>query len=127
MHVMPVDPPTVPAPVGGYHNGLHVDGAARWLYISGQIPVTASGDVPDNFTGQCTLVWQHIAATLTAARMDMANLVKVTTYLSDRRYAGTNSAVRSEFLAGHRPALTVVIAEIYDPAWLLEIEAIAAG
>lgn len=35
--------------------------------------------------------------------------------------------VRNEVLGGHHPALTVVIAEIFDPRWLLEIEAVAAG
>jgi hypothetical protein len=29
-------------------------------------------------------------------------------------------------LGDHRPALTVIIADIYDSQWLLEIEAIAA-
>jgi len=29
-------------------------------------------------------------------------------------------------LAGLTPALTIIIAGIYDPAWLLEIEVIAA-
>jgi 2-iminobutanoate/2-iminopropanoate deaminase len=127
MHLMPVNPASVPAPEGGYHNGLLVDGATRWLHISGQIPVTPDGRVPEGFADQCTLVWEHVTATLAAARMQVSNLVKVTTYLSDRRYAQTNSGIRSEFLAGHRPALTVVVAEIFDPAWLLEIEAVAAA
>jgi hypothetical protein len=30
-------------------------------------------------------------------------------------------------LGGHSPALTVIIADIFDSAWLLEIEAIAAA
>jgi 2-iminobutanoate/2-iminopropanoate deaminase len=121
------DPASVPAAVGGYTNALHVAEASRWLYVSGQIPVTDRGDVPPDFRAQCTLVWRHVTALLAAARMDAGNLVKVTTFLSDRRFAAENSAIRSEFLAGHRPALTVVVAEIFDPAWLLEIEAVAAA
>jgi 2-iminobutanoate/2-iminopropanoate deaminase len=31
----------------------------------------------------------------------------------------------SEFLGDHRPALTIIIADIYSEEWLLEIEAIA--
>lgn len=121
------DPATVPAPQGGYSQSLHVAEASRWLYVSGQIPVTRGGAVPETFTEQATLVWRHVTACLEAARMDAGNLVKVTTFLSDRRFATENSAVRSEFLAGHRPALTVVVAEIFDPAWLLEVEAVAAA
>lgn len=64
-------------------------------------------------------------AQLRAADMDIGNLVKVTTYLSDRGYAEQNSAVRQHILAGHRPALKIVVCTIFDPAWLLEIEAVA--
>lgn len=120
------DPASVPAPVGGYTQALHVAEASRWLFVSGQIPVTADGVVPADFAAQCTLVWRHVTAALAAARMDAGNLVKVTTFLSDRSHAAENAAIRGEFLAGHRPALTVVVAEIFDPAWLLEIEVIAA-
>jgi 2-iminobutanoate/2-iminopropanoate deaminase len=52
--------------------------------------------------------------------------MKVTTDLS-RRYAETNSRVRREMLGDHRPALTVVIAGIFDERWLLEIDAIAGA
>jgi hypothetical protein len=34
--------------------------------------------------------------------------------------------VRRELLGDHLPVLTIIIAGIYDPVWLLEIEAIAA-
>jgi hypothetical protein len=45
--------------------------------------------------------------------------------LSDRRYRDANSKVRKEILGDMLPALTVIIAEIYDEVWLLEIEAVA--
>jgi hypothetical protein len=38
-----------------------------------------------------------------------------------------NTRVRNEVLGGHRPALTVVIAGIFDPRWLLEVEVVAAA
>jgi 2-iminobutanoate/2-iminopropanoate deaminase len=38
-----------------------------------------------------------------------------------------NAAVRHEVLGGHSPALTIVITGIFDEAWLLEIEAVAAA
>jgi enamine deaminase RidA (YjgF/YER057c/UK114 family) len=58
--------------------------------------------------------------------MSMNNLVKVTTFLSSREYRTENSTIRQQVLGEHTPALTVIITGIYDPAWLLEIEAIAA-
>ena len=35
--------------------------------------------------------------------------------------------VRRRVLGDHEPALTVIIADIFDEAWLLEIEAIAVA
>ena len=40
-------------------------------------------------------------------------------------FAAASSHVRREYLDGAEPALTVVIAGIYDESWLLEIEGIA--
>ncbi len=59
--------------------------------------------------------------------MGVANLVKITTLLSDREYAEVNTAVRQDFLGDHRPSLSVIITGIWDPARLVEIEAIAAS
>jgi 2-iminobutanoate/2-iminopropanoate deaminase len=35
--------------------------------------------------------------------MDVTNLVKVTTILSDREYAAANTNIRNEVLGDHRP------------------------
>ena len=69
---------------------------------------------------------RNIAAQLAAADMDLSHLVKVTTFLSDRAYREENGMIRREILGGHAPALTVIVCDIYDSAWLLEIEAVAA-
>lgn len=52
---------------------------------------------------------------------------KVTTFLSDRKYRRENYEVRTEVLGERLPALTIIIAGIYEEKWLLEIEAIAAA
>jgi 2-iminobutanoate/2-iminopropanoate deaminase len=59
--------------------------------------------------------------------MTMANLVKVTTFLSSRDFNMTNREVRKEVLGAHSPALTVIITGIFDEKWLLEIEAVAVA
>ena len=72
---------------GAYPQAVEVTGPARWLYLSGQIPVAPDGSLAADFTGQCEQVWDNIETQLTAAGMTLDNLVKVTTFLSDRRYA----------------------------------------
>ncbi len=113
--------------VGGYSQALEISEYDRILFISGQIPVTLDNYVPEDFKSQCELVWQHIDAQLEEANMTSENIVKVTTFLSDRKYADENSIVRQKYLGKNNPALTIIITGIYDESWLVEIEVIAAA
>jgi len=121
------DPLGTPAAVGGYTNAVEVADARRLLFISGQIPVSIDGRIPAGFEAPCRQVWANILGRLREAGLGVEHLVKITTYLSARSYAEVNSSVRREVLGDHRPALTVVLAGIFDEQWLLEIEAVAAA
>jgi 2-iminobutanoate/2-iminopropanoate deaminase len=120
-------PYQIPAPVGNYSLGLEFPAPSRTLYISGQIPEALDGTVPPAFDDQCNLVWNHIFAILRSASMEIENIVKVTTFLTDRDLAEANGRIRRERLGTHAPALTVIVAQTLDPRWLLEIEVIAAA
>lgn len=111
----------------GYAQCVAVSDAARTVYVSGQIPVRPDGTVPDTFAEQAEQAWANVEAQLRAAGMDLGHVVKHTTYLSDRKHRAEYRQVRRKVLGRHEPALTVIIAEIFDEAWLLEIEAIAVG
>jgi 2-iminobutanoate/2-iminopropanoate deaminase len=121
MTITPVDPQP-----GAYAMGALVDRPTRWLFVSGQVPEDAAG-VPAEFADQARLAWRNLLSVLERADMTAANLVKVTIFLADRRYRAENAKVRMEVLGDHAPALTIVITDIFDEAWLLEIEAVAAG
>ena len=114
-----------PEAVGGYSQAFESIGATRRLYISGQIPIGHDGNMPKNFSEQAQLVWANVIAQLHAAEMKVENLVKVTIFLSDRKYADENKSARHSALQNHCPALTVIITGIFDQSWLLEVEAIA--
>ena len=116
-----------PVAAGGYAQAREITDSNRTLYISGQIPVTVDGKTPASFEDQAHVVWDNIKAQLFAANMDIENLVKVTIFLSDRKYALPNRTARALALGDHKPALTVIIAGIFDASWLLEIEAIAVA
>jgi len=122
-----INAPDAPQPAGGYAQAVEIGGGGRTLYISGQIPQTADGKVPQGFAEQCRLAWANVAAQLRAADMSLDNLVKVTTFLSDRRFGLENRAIRQEVLGDRRPALTAVITGIFDAAWLVEIEGVAVA
>lgn len=102
-------------------------GAERLLFISGQVPESPDGQVPRDFAAQARLAWRNVIDVLERGGMTVGNLVKVTVFLADRGDREANARIRDEVLGGHCPALTVIITGIYDQAWLLEIEAIAAA
>jgi 2-iminobutanoate/2-iminopropanoate deaminase len=110
-----------------YCQAHEVSGHARLLFISGQVPADADGQVPADFKAQCRLAWANVQAQLKAADMTLDDLVKVTVFLADRRHRQANYEVRHEILGARSPALTIIITGIYDQAWLLEIEAVAAA
>lgn len=123
-----LNPEILPDATGNYTHGVQVDGAGRLVFVSGQVPWgDEQGKIPETFEDQCRMVWRNVFAVLGEAGLGVQNLVKVTTYLSDRQYRALNSKIREEILGEHAPALTVIICDIYAEEWLLEIEAVAAG
>ncbi|KQZ65322.1 hypothetical protein ASD53_18455 [Lysobacter sp. Root559] len=114
---------------GTYAQAAEVHAPQRLLFVSGQVPADAEGAVAEDFRDQCRLAWRNVGAQLKAAGLGYEHLVKVTVYLARREDRDAARAVRQEVLGRlpHPPALTVIVAGIYDSAWLLEIEAIAAA
>ena len=113
----------------GWAHGHEVSNPSRMLFISGQVPAASDGSVPEDFKAQCRLAWANVERQLVAADMTLNNLVKMTIFLSERRYIQEAYEVRAEVLGRNEvpPAMTIIITGIYDEAWLLEIEAIAAA
>lgn len=116
-----------PHGASAYCQAHEVSDFKRMLFVSGQIPVDANGKVPAGFKPQARQVWANIEKQLKSAGMSLDDLVKITVFLSDRKYRQENYEVRKEILGDRAPALTIIITGIYDEAWLLEIEAVAAA
>jgi enamine deaminase RidA (YjgF/YER057c/UK114 family) len=112
---------------GSYPQAVEVTGATRGLFGSGQVPTAPDGSLATDFRSQCEQVWDNLETQLAAAGMTLDNLVKVTTFLADRDDAMENRAVRLARLGGRQPALTVIVTGIFDAAWKVEVEAVAAG
>lgn len=127
MKITPINGHDAPSASGGYAQAIEITGASRIVVVSGQLPLTADGILPTTFSQQCRQAWANVEAQLRAADMTLDNLVKVTTYLSSRAFTAENRAVREAVLGGRTPALTVIIAGIFDETWLVEIEAMAVA
>jgi 2-iminobutanoate/2-iminopropanoate deaminase len=116
-----------PAPAGQYNQAVEVTGAGRTLYLSGQVGIAADGSVPEGAEAQCTLAWRNLQAQLRAAGMEIENLVKITTIVHNPADIASVRAGRAAVLGTHRPASTLIIGGLADPAWKVEVEGIAVA
>ena len=115
------DPPT-------YTQGIKVTQAQTILILSGQVAYTSDGkpDCRGDFKGQARGAYAAIRALVEAQGGTMANVVKITTYLTDMNHRAELAPVREEFFGKKGPASTMVqISALAHPDWMIEIEAIA--
>jgi 2-iminobutanoate/2-iminopropanoate deaminase len=86
-----------------------------------------TGDLPTDISAQAELAWQHIARMLELANMTIADIVKVTQYLTRAEDIPAYGKVRARFLGDVRPALMLlVISQLVRPEFLVEVEIVAA-
>ena len=98
--------------------------AGDTVYLSGQVPISADGSIPDGIEAQTALVMDQIEALLTEAGSGMDRIVKCTVFLTDKAdFAGFNEAYAARF-PGVKPARSTVICDLVIPI-RVEIEAIA--
>ena len=116
-----------PAPFSAYSQAVEVTAVTRTLYISGQVGVDIDGNVPDDFMEQSRLVWANVSAQLRAAEMTLDNVVKFVTILPNAADVAASRTSRQEALGNRRPAHTLIIGGLANPAWKIEIEAVAVA
>lgn len=123
------NPATMPAPAARYSMTAEVAGPARWVLISGQLPVAADGSVPEDLGAQADLVIAYLRAALAHHGLDARNIVKLTTYLTTREARQPWQQRRDALFAGLTPPAStqVIVAGLADPRCAIEVEAIAAA
>ncbi len=112
----------------GYSQAIKVDGAQTILFLSGQVAYDEKGGPAHrgDFTAQARTVFRAVKAQVEAGGGTLANVVKLTTYLTDIRHRADLVPVREEFFGKKLPASTLVgVAALAHPDWLIEVEAIA--
>jgi 2-iminobutanoate/2-iminopropanoate deaminase len=101
--------------------------AGDTLYVSGIVPVDASGAVVGgDVVAQARQVFAIMERVLAAAGATPADVVKVTVYLLDVDDRPLINPVRQEFFGDTRPASTLVeVSRLAVPGARLEVEAVA--
>lgn len=116
-----------PQPASAYSQAVEVASGLRILYISGQLGIDTDGTTPSTMAEQARLAWRNVAAQLAEAGMGFDNLVKVTMIIPDASEIPDSRPARAEALGDRRPASTLIVAGLANPAWKIEIEAVACA
>ncbi|MBI4635112.1 MAG: RidA family protein [Candidatus Rokubacteria bacterium] len=121
----PVSVPALPKPIGPFNYAVRSKGM---LYVSGAIGVDENWKVvaPDDVTAQSKKALEWIKATLDATKVPLANVVKMTVYLTDAADYKAFNEVRRGFFPEPYPASTVVVVkELVLKGAVVEVEVVA--
>lgn len=113
-----------PAPIGPYSQAIKAEG--KFLFISGQIPLTADGNLAgDDIKSQTHQAIKNIIAILNEAGLSINNVVKTTVLLKDMNDFATMNEIYNEYFGESKPARAAYQVARLPKDVLIEIEAIA--
>jgi enamine deaminase RidA (YjgF/YER057c/UK114 family) len=113
-------------PPAGYSHVVSIP-SGRLVWTSGQVAMDADRGVPEGWEAQTRLAFANVGRALRAAGADWPDVVKLTIFVVDVTELATVRAVRDEFVDTARPPTSslVQVAGLVQPAWLIEVEAVA--
>ncbi|WP_449621624.1 2-iminobutanoate/2-iminopropanoate deaminase [Robertmurraya sp. Marseille-Q9965] len=112
-----------PAAIGPYSQGIVVN---NLFYSSGQIPLTASGEmVTGDVKEQTHQVFKNLQAVLQEAGASLETVVKATVFIKSMDDFGAINEVYGEYFSTHKPARSCVEVARLPKDALVEIEVIA--
>lgn len=121
------NPSCVHAPLGLYSHTVSVPEGAELLFISGQLGVRPDGTTSSTIAEQADQVFSNIVALLGTHGLGPTDIIKLTTFIVAGQDGDAVREARLKYLGSHRPASTAVfVSGLMDPAWFVEVEAIAA-
>ncbi|MEK4423571.1 RidA family protein [Solibacillus sp. FSL K6-1523] len=112
-----------PAAIGPYAQGMIVN---NLFYSSGQIPLTASGElVEGDIEVQTNQVFENLKAVLAAAGSSLDQVVKTTVFMKDMNDFAVMNEVYASHFGAHKPARSAVEVARLPKDVKVEIEVIA--
>jgi enamine deaminase RidA (YjgF/YER057c/UK114 family) len=98
--------------------------AANTVHVSGTAPVMADdADPPPDAYGQARRCLEIILAALGEAGARPEDVVRTRTFITSAEHWEDVGRAHGEVFSGIRPASTMVVTQLLDPRWLVEIEA----
>jgi 2-iminobutanoate/2-iminopropanoate deaminase len=113
-----------PGAIGPYSQAIQAEG--KFLFLSGQIPLTPQGEIVTGDVGEQTAqVMSNLEAVLAAAGLTFANVVKTTVLLSSMDHFVTVNAIYGSHFIENPPARATYAVAGLPRGVDVEIEAIA--
>jgi enamine deaminase RidA (YjgF/YER057c/UK114 family) len=121
-----INPRGLVKPTGYTHVVVAAD--RRTVYIAGQVAFDSTGKVVggSDFAAQAEQVFTNLRRALASVGASFADVVKMTTLITDVKNVPALREIRTRYLDPKAPpANTLVVAQLVRPELLLEIEAVA--
>jgi len=112
-----------------YAQTVRVERPSAIVFVSGQVARDEDAKTVGiaDIAKQAEQVLKNLQRALAAEGAELVDVVKVTVYTTDLRYAPEIDKVRQRFFKDRLPASTLVeVGKLAHPDYLIEIEAIAA-
>ncbi len=123
-HLLPQD---MAAPFAAYSHGVKVKTGAEMIFCSGQLGIAPDGNVPQDVGAQAELCFENIRRILRDGGMDLADVVRINAYVTDRAYMRPYMDVRDRLFPQPAPASTLMIVSGFTrEEFKVEIEVAAA-
>ncbi|MFW5654053.1 MAG: RidA family protein [Roseicyclus sp.] len=122
-------PDAIRPPFAAYAHGTHVPAGAEWVFTSGQLGITAAGEIPESAEAQAELCFAAVDAILAEAGFARADTVRINAFVTERAHMAGYMAARDRWCAGlaRLPASTLVIVSGFTrPEFKVEVEVCAA-
>lgn len=130
MRTIAMNPDSIAPPGGNYSHAFRIDlDGGTLLFVSGQVAFDPDGNWvgEGDMARQTEQVFRNLEAILEANGGSFANVVKISTFLTDMSQLAAIRDVRVRYLPDPPPASTTVqVAALFRPEALIEVEVVAA-
>ena len=123
-----LSPTSIRPPLARYSHGIAVPASHRLVFVAGQLGIDRDEKIPADSEAQANLCFTNIEAILAEDGMTMANIVRLSVYVTAREHMEGYRRSRDRHFPGTPPTTTLIMAAgLVRPEFVVEIEAIAAA
>jgi 2-iminobutanoate/2-iminopropanoate deaminase len=123
-----LSPSSIRPPLANYSHGIAVPAGHRLVFVAGQLGIAPDESLPEGSEAQADICFANIAAILAEDGMTLANVVRLSVYVTAREHMQGYRRARDRQFPGTPPTTTLLmISGLALPEFVIEIEAIAAA